>query len=95
MIALAEGIETAFSVGVASRLTVWATLSTSGLKGLILPPLPVAGVIVIAADHDSAGLAAAEEAAARFEAEGRAVSIIAPQAEGADFNDVLRGPHDE
>ena len=95
VIALAEGIETAFSVGVASRLTVWATLSTSGLKGLILPPLPVAGVIVIAADHDSAGLAAAEEAAARFEAEGRAVSIIAPQAEGADFNDVLRGPHDE
>lgn len=91
VIALAEGIETALSIGVASRLTVWATLSTSGLKGLILPPPPVAEVVVIAADHDPAGLAAAEEAAARFEAEGRAVSVIAPQTEGQDFNDVLRG----
>lgn len=95
VIALAEGIETALSIGVASRLTVWATLSTSGLKGLILPPPPVAEVIVIAADNDPAGLAAAEDAAARFEAEGRAVSVIAPQAEGADFNDVLRDePHE-
>ena len=91
VIALAEGIETALSIGVASRLTVWATLSTSGLKGLILPPPPIAEVVVIAADHDPAGLAAAEETAARLEAEGRAVSIIAPQANGADFNDVLRG----
>ncbi|UWS03119.1 toprim domain-containing protein [Phaeobacter inhibens] len=91
VIALAEGIETALSICVASRLSVWATLSTSGLKGLILPPPPVAEVIVIAADHDAAGLTAAEEAAARFGAEGRAVSIIAPQAKGADFNDVLQG----
>lgn len=95
VIALAEGIETALSIGVASRLTVWATLSTSGLKGLILPPPPVAEVVVIAADHDPAGLAAAEEAAARFEAEGRAVSVIAPQSEGQDFNDVLRGDSSE
>ncbi|SMR82259.1 Toprim domain-containing protein [Aliiroseovarius halocynthiae] len=91
VIALAEGIETALSIGVASRLTVWATLSTSGMKGLILPPPPVAEVVVIAADHDSAGLLAAEETALRLEAEGRAVSIITPQAEGMDFNDVLRG----
>ncbi len=91
VIALAEGIETALSIGVASRLTVWATLSTSGMKGVILPPPPVAEIIVIAADHDPAGLAAAEETAARFEAEGRAVSVIAPQAKGADFNDVLLG----
>jgi hypothetical protein len=95
VIALAEGIETALSIGVASRLTVWATLSTSGLKGLILPPPPIAEVIVIAADNDPAGLAAAEDAATRFEAEGRAVSVIAPQSEGADFNDVLRDePHE-
>ena len=91
VIALAEGIETALSIGVASHLTVWATLSTSGLKGLILPPPPIAEIIVIAADHDPAGLAAAENAAARLEADGRAVSIIAPQARGSDFNDVLRG----
>lgn len=91
IIALAEGIETALSISRASRLTVWATLSTSGLKGLILPPAPVAEVIVICADHDDAGLAAAEVVATRLEAEGRAVSVITPQAEGTDFNDVLRG----
>ena len=91
VIAIAEGIETALSLSMASRLTVWACLSTSGMKGLILPPMPTAEVIVIAADHDDAGLAAAETTAARFEAEGRAVSIITPQAKGADFNDVLRG----
>ncbi|MDI3336401.1 toprim domain-containing protein [Defluviimonas aestuarii] len=91
VIALAEGIETALSISRASRLTVWATLSTSGLKGLILPPLPVAEVVIIAADHDEAGLAAAEVTAGRLEAEGRAVSVIYPPKPGADFNDVLRG----
>jgi Toprim domain-containing protein len=91
IIALAEGIETALSISRASRLTVWATLSTSGLKSLILPPAPVAEVVVICADHDDAGLAAAEATATRLEAEGRAVSVIAPQAEGMDFNDVLQG----
>lgn len=90
VIALAEGIETALSIGFASRMTVWACLSTSGLKGLILPQMPLAELVVIAADHDPVGLAAAEETARRLEAEGRSVSIIAPRAEGSDFNDVLR-----
>ncbi|WP_339690088.1 toprim domain-containing protein [Celeribacter baekdonensis] len=89
VIALAEGIETALSVSQASRLTVWATLSTSGLKGLILPPPPVAEVIVIAADHDPAGISAAEQTAERLEREGRAVSVIYPRAPGSDFNDLL------
>lgn len=91
VIALAEGIETALSVSMASRLTVWATLSTSGLKGLILPPLPAAEVVIIAADHDQAGLAAAEATAKRLEAEGRAVSVIFPPQSGLDFNDLLQG----
>jgi len=91
VIALAEGIETSLSVSRASRLTVWATLSTSGLKGVMLPPLPMAEVVIICADHDEAGLAAAEATAAQLEQQGRAVSIIAPRAAGADFNDVLRG----
>lgn len=91
VIALAEGIETALSIARASRLTVWATLSTSGMKGLILPPPPVAEVVVICADHDAAGLAAAEQVAGHLEAHGRAVSVITPPKEGQDFNDVLRG----
>lgn len=89
VIALAEGIETALSVSRASRLTTWATLSTSGLKGLILPPLPVAEVIVIAADHDEAGIMAAEATATRLERDGRAVSVIHPRKPGTDFNDLL------
>lgn len=90
IIALAEGIETALSIVRASRLTVWATLSTSGMKGLILPPPPVAEVVVICADHDDAGLAAAEQVSGQLEAAGRSVSIIVPPTEGQDFNDVLR-----
>lgn len=90
IIALAEGIETALSVSLATRLTVWATLSTSGLKGLVLPPPPAAEVVIIAADNDSAGLAAAEVTAARIEAEGRSVSIVRPPQPGHDFNDMLR-----
>lgn len=91
VVALAEGIETALSVCAASRLTTWATLSTSGLKGLILPPPPFGEVVIICADNDEAGIAAAENAAGRLEAEGRVVSIIHPKKGGADFNDVLRG----
>lgn len=91
VIALAEGIETALSVVRASRMTVWATLSTSGLKGLILPPSPKAQVVIICADNDEAGLSAAEDKASRLEAEGRSVSIIYPPTDGDDFNDVLRG----
>lgn len=90
VIALAEGIETALSIKQASGMTVWATLSTSGLKGLILPPKPVAEVVIIAADHDEAGLEAAHVTAHRFEAEGRTVSIIQPPEPGTDFNDMLR-----
>lgn len=91
VICLAEGIETALSIARASRMTTWATLSTSGMKGCVLPTLPIAGVVVIAADNDEAGLAAAEATAARLEAEGRAVSVIHPTRAGGDFNDVLRG----
>ncbi len=90
IIALAEGIETALSVCAASRLTTWATLSTSGLTGLILPPAPVGEVVILCADNDEAGISAAENTAARLENEGRVVSIIYPKKVGDDFNDVLR-----
>jgi hypothetical protein len=91
VIALAEGIETALSISRASRLTVWASLSTSGLKGIILPPIPVGEVIIICADNDIAGLGAARTVAERLESGGRVVSIIHPKQAGADFNDVLQG----
>ena len=85
---LAEGIETALSVLQANGKPTWATLSTSGLKAVILPP--EVKTVIIAADGDEPGLKAAEEAASRFYREGRKVRIARPP-RGWDFNDVLQG----
>jgi putative DNA primase/helicase len=86
-IAIAEGIETALSVQQATGIPTWAALSTSGIKTLVLPELPLAGEVVIAADNDSPGIAAANEAAHRWTMEGRRVRIAIPLAE-SDFNDL-------
>ncbi len=86
---LSEGIETGLSVQQATGLPVWATLSTSGLRAVILPPATT--VVTIAADGDEAGEVAAQAAARRFIAEGRTVKIARPP-KGMDFNDVLLLP---
>ena len=85
---LAEGIETGLSVLQASGRPTWVTLSTSGLKAIILPP--EVRTVVIAADGDEPGEKAAEEAGGRFCREGREVKIARPPA-GMDFNDLLVG----
>jgi putative DNA primase/helicase len=86
-----EGIETCLSAMQAVDKPAWAALSTSGLVGLILPPI-VRSVIILA-DHDisGAGQRAAYAAAARWVAEGRLVRVAIPPEPGADFNDVLLG----
>ena len=86
---LAEGIETGLSVRQATGLPVWATLSTSGLRSVIMPPETT--VVTIAADGDEAGEVAAQAAARRFIAEGRTVKIAHPP-KGMDFNDLLNKP---
>ena len=88
-IAIAEGIETALSVQQATGLTTWAGLSTSGIRALALPA-QVRGV-VLCPDGDDAGEQAAQVAARRFVAEGRAVRIARPPT-GLDFNDLLNRP---
>ncbi len=90
---LAEGIETALSVRQQLRkngrdCAVWSTLSAPGLKSLILPR--DAADILTAADNDVPGEAAAQDAARRWTAEGRRVSIARPPPEFNDFNDVLQ-----
>ena len=90
---LAEGIETALSVRQQLRKNgrddvVWSTLSAPGLRSLILPR--DAADILIAADNDVPGEAAAQDAARRWIAEGRRVSIARPPAKFNDFNDVLQ-----
>ena len=83
-----EGIETCLSVQQSCGLPTWAALSTSGLLNLVLPPLPYAQEIIIAADNDAAGINAAAVAARRWKLEGRKVKIAKPQTVN-DFNDIL------
>ena len=81
-----EGIETCLAAMQASGHPAWAALSTSGLRALDLPE-DVREVIVLA-DGDEAGGAAARECALRWQREGRRVRIACPP-QGMDFNDLL------
>ena len=83
-----EGLETCFAVMQATGRPAWAALSTSGLRGLGLPE-GVRDVIVLA-DGDAAGEAAAQDCARRWKREGRRVRIARPP-QGFDFNDMLFG----
>ncbi len=87
---VAEGIETALSLAsglLSAPATVWAALSTSGIKGLHLPPVP--GRLTIAADGDNAGTDAAMTLAERAHAIGWRVSLL-PAPKGKDWNDIIR-----
>jgi hypothetical protein len=87
-VAIAEGIETALSVSVfLDGQPVWASLSTSGMKAVQLPP--TIRQVTIAADNDVPGVEAASALCQRLEAEGRSVIMIKPNREGTDFNDLL------
>ncbi len=81
-----EGIETCLAAMQSTGMPAWAALSTSGLRTLILPER-VTSVIVLA-DGDDPGEAAACDCALRWKGEGRHVRIARPQA-GSDFNDLL------
>ena len=86
---VAEGIETALSLAsglLDAPATVWAALSTCGMRGLRLPPAP--GRLTIASDGDDAGRAAAQALATRAHGLGWQVELL-PAPEGCDWNDVL------
>lgn len=87
---VAEGIETALSLVsglLKTPATIWAALSTSGMKNLRLPPDPAR--LAIASDGDAVGHAAAQKLAERAHAFGWTVSFLhAP--DGKDWNDILR-----
>ncbi len=91
VIVVAEGIETALSFQIATGLPAWAALSAVGIRQLVLSPVESVPEVVIAADADSAGLAAARSAAARWSREGRRVRVAVPPDGFSDFNDVLNG----
>jgi hypothetical protein len=88
---VAEGIETALSLSsglLRTPATVWAALSTSGLRGLHLPDAP--GRLTIAPDGDAAGRAAAQALATRAHGMGWQVSLL-PAPDGRDWNDIMTG----
>lgn len=90
-LAVAEGIETSLSLAcglLRTPATIWAALSSSGLRGLRLPSEP--GRLIIATDSDDggAGAAAGHTLAERAHASGWVVSLV-PAPEGRDWNDVL------
>lgn len=87
-IALGEGIETVLSVMQRTGVPGWAALSTSGLRTLILPRL--VEEVVILADADPPGEAAARDAASRWTREGRTVRIARPTTGYNDFNEMLQ-----
>ncbi len=83
-----EGIETSASAGRLLGLPAWAAIAAGNLAQALQLPALVRSV-VIAADADGPGRKAAQDAAARWRAEGRRVRIATPDTPGADFNDVL------
>lgn len=85
---IGEGIETCLAAMQASGLPAWAALSTSGLRAFDLPK-DVLDVIVLA-DGDEAGEAAARNCALRWKRQGRRVRVARPP-QGMDFNDMLPG----
>ncbi len=86
---VAEGIETALSLAsglLRAPATVWAALSTSGVKSLYLPV--ETGRLTIAPDGDEAGRKAAQALAERAHGIGWQVSLL-PAPDGRDWNDIL------
>lgn len=81
-----EGVETCIAAMQATGNPTWAALSTSGLRSLDLPRA-IREVIVLA-DGDEPGEAAAQDCAKRWQREGRHVRIARPP-NGTDFNDLL------
>jgi phage/plasmid primase-like uncharacterized protein len=86
MLMVGEGIETCLAAMQATGHPVWAALSTAGLRTLELPA-EVRDVVVLA-DGDEPGDAAARDCALRWKREGRRVRIARPP-QGMDFNDML------
>lgn len=94
LLVVCEGIETGLSLasGLIPRpASIWATLSTSGMKALELPHC--VSELIIATDGDEAGQEAGSSLARRASKLGWLVKIMqAPQ--GHDWNDVLRNEVD-
>ncbi len=88
-LALAEGIETALAVYIATQIPTWATISAGGMEQIKLPDS--ISEVVIAVDHDESGRGqnAAFILSQRLLIEGRSVKRVMPSKIGYDFADML------
>jgi putative DNA primase/helicase len=87
LLMIGEGIETCLAAMQATGNPTWAALSTSGLRSLNLPR--DARDVIVLADGDDPGEAAAQDCARRWSRKGRRVRIARPP-QGMDFNDLLK-----
>ena len=83
-----EGIETCLAAMQATGRPAWAALSTTGLRALDLPR--TCREVIVLADGDDAGEAAARDGARHWTRDGHRVRIARPP-RGMDFNDLLTG----
>lgn len=88
VLGIAEGIETALSASQRYGVPVWALLSAGTIRAS--PIIPGVRRLIIFADHDAAGLAAAYECARRYSSNGIPAEIRHPKPANADFNDLLQ-----
>lgn len=79
-----EGLEDGLTLAQALGRSVWVSAGTAMLPRMTLPDLTRA--VVIGADADAAGEAAADKAAHMFAATGRQVRIMRPASGFKDFN---------
>lgn len=86
---IGEGLETTASACALLKLPGWSAIACGNLTRSLILPKEI-GNIVIAVDRDAAGERAAQAAAQRWRAEGRAVRFLVPDQPGADANDILR-----
>jgi phage/plasmid primase-like uncharacterized protein len=90
-VALAEGIETALSVALATpELRVLCAVSSGNMAKVELPP--AVSLVILCADNDGDNPKTAKalaDAVERFTSEGREVRIARPPEGIKDFNDVL------
>lgn len=93
ILGLAEGIETALSAASILGIPVWACLGTKRLGRIDLPDGVEA--LVILADNDGPGRAAAAAAVAAYSARGLAVRCCWPPAGDGDWNDLARAKRGE
>ena len=82
---IGEGIETCVACIQRDFRPMWACVSEGGIRDF--PVLSGVECLTIAADHDHAGLRAAQTCAERWQAAGHEVFIRWPEGLGRDFAD--------